>query len=642
MIMISIRDRSEAALSYETHNNLVNIVNDKAALIDAEMQRYRGYSEVFAAFLTTIYREPERFSPWDPWDKIPEGFTGRYPTCIRRSEDIDKNKFAHEIAMADNVALLLDPLMKDESKNISAVYWGNENGILTGFETNAAPDIFYDFFAVPWYEKCKKSGESVYTDIYLDGTGRGLTITSASPYYDKDGNFHGVFGVDVLISSLYEESVKLELGEGAYAFLVDNNGNVVSPDGEAKPLMENESIDEATAERLLKADRDVFLYNDVYYTSAKVESTGWIICLHLPQSLVMKPVYSIDSGIRAAIISFVVVFALILIIVLFIIRRFSDSITEPIIALREDVRNISGGKLDYVARVTTNDEIGDLANSFNDMNSSLKEYIEDVKQMTSEKERIKAELSVAYRIQSDLLPSVFPAFPDRKEFDIYASMTAAKEVGGDFYDFFLTDDDHLGVVIADVSGKGVPAAMFMAISKTMIKNYAMTGIRPSEVLKKTNDFLCENNEQNLFVTAWFGIITLSSGEVVSADAGHETPLLLHNGNFTSLNYEHFPPLATMDDNEYYDYSFRMEKGDSLFIYTDGVLDAKNKDNKRFGIERLSKLITLDTQDSPEKLINTVKESVYSFIGEMDPFDDITMMCVKYNGADGPGADVYTQ
>ena len=635
IIMLSIRGQSERALSKEIKSDLLNIVDNKSRLIESELSRYTEYSEAFADQLTAIYKEPERFIPWDPWKKRPEGFTRRYPVVVRSSEEIDIEAYAEEAALAENVCFLLYPVVDDGSKNISAVYWGNKNGLLTGFEYEKFDEEYdetiYDYFQVPWYKMCQEAGRSIFTDIYLDGFNRGLTITSASPYYDKEGNFYGVFGVDVLITSLYEESIKLDIGEGAYAFLVDRNGNVVSPDGEAKTVSENEGMEEEAVERLLRAESEVFLDHGIYYASSRVESTGWTICLHVPEELAMAPVRSIERGIRDMIIAFLVAFVLILLAVTQFIRSYSRSLTQPIMALREDVKQISGGNLEHKATVATEDEVGDLARSFNDMSASLQLYIEDVKHMTAEKERISAELDLASKIQADLLPTKFPAFPDRKEFDIYAATAPAKEMGGDFFDFFLTDEDHLAIVIADVSGKGMPAAMFMAIARTVIKNFAMTGIRPSEVLAKTNDHLSENNAQNLFVTAWFALLTLSTGEVVCADAGHEFPLIKGEDGYALLKGEHDPPLATLEGNEYQDRTFRLEKGGEILVYTDGVTDAKNAQKERFGLDRFLETVRAAAEESPEDRVHRLKDAVDAFTGTNEPFDDITLLCVRYEG-----------
>ena len=198
------------------------------------------------------------------------------------------------------------------------------------------------------------------------------------------------------------------------------------------------------------------------------------------------------------------------------------------------IDEISGTDLAFEMEDTyrTNDEIEVLAEAFATLSKRTRNYIEQITKITAEKERIGAELELATRIQADMLPNIFSAFPEREEFDIYAAMTPAKEVGGDFYDFFLIDDDHLGMVMADVSGKGVPAALFMMMSKILVSNFAMMGGSPAKVLEQVNTQICKNNEEEMFVTVWFGVLEISTGKVTAANAGHEYPIIKKaNGEF---------------------------------------------------------------------------------------------------------------
>ena len=249
--------------------------------------------------------------------------------------------------------------------------------------------------------------------------------------------------------------------------------------------------------------------------------------------------------------------------------------------------------------------------------------------ITAEKERIGAELNVATQIQADMLPRIFPAFPERPEFDIYASMTPAKEVGGDFYDFFLVDDDHLAMVIADVSGKGVPAALFMVIAKTLLKNAAQTGLPPKAVLEKVNNQLCENNEAEMFVTVWLGIYEISTGKLTAANAGHEYPAIRRSGGrFELVKDRHGFVLAGMEDARYREYELELGMGDTLFLYTDGVAEAIGAANILYGTERM--LATLNTAPGrcPEKLLRDVKQDIDRFVGDAPQFDDITMLAIQ--------------
>ena len=244
----------------------------------------------------------------------------------------------------------------------------------------------------------------------------------------------------------------------------------------------------------------------------------------------------------------------------------------------------------------------------------------------------QTELNMASEIQASMLPSIFPAFPARKEFDLYASMDPAKEVGGDFYDFFMIDDDHLGVVIADVSGKGVPAALFMMISKTIIQNFAMLGISAAEVLSKANDSLCAQNKMEMFVTAWIGILELSTGKMTCASAGHEYPAICRNGAFSLLKDKHGFVLGGMEGEQYRNYEIQLEKGDKVFVYTDGVPEANSAINELFGTDRMIDALNSNAEADPREVLRIVRTSVDEFVGKAEQFDDLTMVCLEYKGA----------
>ncbi len=293
------------------------------------------------------------------------------------------------------------------------------------------------------------------------------------------------------------------------------------------------------------------------------------------------------------------------------------------------VKNNMEGMEDFQIDVHTGDELQGLAESFEYMVAELNEYIHNLSRITAEKERIGTELDVARHIQASMLPCVFPAFPERHEFDIYASMTPAKEVGGDFYDFFLVDDDHLALVMADVSGKGVPAALFMMISKTLIKSAAQSGLSPKAVLEKVNNQLCENNDAEMFVTVWLGVLEMSTGKMKCANAGHEYPAIMRKGEkFELLKDRHGFVLAGMENSRYSEYEIEVQVGDRIFVYTDGVPEATDVHQNLYGTDRMLEVLN-EARDLPcEKLLDVVHESVNKFVGEADQFDDITMLCIE--------------
>ena len=254
------------------------------------------------------------------------------------------------------------------------------------------------------------------------------------------------------------------------------------------------------------------------------------------------------------------------------------------------------------------------------------------RQIQAEQDRIYAELTVAQKIQSDALPSVFPAFPDRRDFDIYAMMAPAKEVGGDFYDFFLVDDTHLAVVIGDVSDKGVPAALFMMTAKTFIKARTLQGGTPAEILRDVNDRLCESNSSGMFVTVYLAVIDLASGRGISANAGHEHPVFRRDGGgFEHICYRHDPMLAAMPGVEYHDRAFVMGPGDILLVYTDGVTESANVQRKFYGMDRITDFLNRQTDLSLEHLLESLRGDVAAFAGGAPQFDDITMLALEFRG-----------
>lgn len=286
----------------------------------------------------------------------------------------------------------------------------------------------------------------------------------------------------------------------------------------------------------------------------------------------------------------------------------------------------------HLDTVSTGDEIQLLSQAVLQMEVGIREYIANLTRVTAEKERIGAELNVAKQIQADMLPSIFPAFPERKEFDVFASMEPAKEVGGDFYDFFLVDEDHLAFLIADVSGKGVPAALFMVIAKTLLKNHAQAGESLSQVFEQVNNQLCENNKEGMFVTAWMGLLEISTGKLSCVNAGHNPPLV--KGSDGVFRYVKCRPgfvLAGMEDMIYQEEEILLEKNCSIYLYTDGVTESINEKEELYGEDRLDIVLNKHKEEEPEKILQAVKESMNEFVGDAEQFDDITMLCLTYRG-----------
>lgn len=355
------------------------------------------------------------------------------------------------------------------------------------------------------------------------------------------------------------------------------------------------------------------------------------------------PMATLQSDTNRFIIQIVAVAALATIVLLVIGSVFMvRTMVEPIKLVAQEAERFvadNNAVSEKLSGIQTHDEIQTLGESLLKLEIDINEYIKNLTRVTAEKERIGAELNVATQIQADMLPSIFPAFPERKEFDIYATMTPAKEVGGDFYDFFLIDDDHLALVMADVSGKGVPAALFMVIAKTLIKNRAQMAAggsySPAEILGYVNEQLCEGNEAELFVTVWLGILQISTGKGTVSNAGHEYPVIRRAGGaYELVKTKHSPAVAAMEGIRFREHTFELYAGDSLYVYTDGVPEATNAGDELFGTDRMLTALNENPDAPVDELLHTVKRHIDEFVGEAPQFDDITMLCLHYLGGSG--------
>ena len=346
----------------------------------------------------------------------------------------------------------------------------------------------------------------------------------------------------------------------------------------------------------------------------------------------------IDTYVAKFLFSIVIMVAIVTIIcTVLLIRYMRSHVVAPLSEVSDKVKRYaasdhSGDTSEHKVYVKTRDEIRELADSFNLMVDDIDSYIKNIANISAEKERIGVELNVATRIQADMLPKIFLEAKADTSYAIHASMDPAKEVGGDFYDFFVVDDDHILIVIADVSGKGVPAALFMVVAKTLIKNYGISGKSPADIFYCANNQLCEGNDEELFVTAWLGIIELSTGRLQYTDAGHENPIVIKkNGSADFLTVpKKKMPLGAWDGMEYDDYETYLEHGDMILLYTDGVPEATNANKELFGIERLIRATKrYGKSKNPKNLLKGIREDVDEFVGNAEQFDDLTMLGFYY-------------
>lgn len=648
----SAAENSAGILKEQIESNLLTITESKAEYASSQFGRLAGYVRQYASYLHYLYLNEEQYNPVEV---LPPDNKNAGKLVLMRdfaNDNIRLLDVKDEIGLLGNVEPMFASAMSVDGDIITTIYLGTESGVMISYDKysdSGESQGNYNFFESSWYTQAKEAETLIFTDTYLDGYGRGETISCAAPFYDAADDFAGVVSMDVLISDINDSVIAMDHVNGAYAFLLDTNGKVIAAPGDFRDTVGNNIVTDdnarlhGIADQILSGKSGIAATDQAYYAYAPIEGIDWILGVYFPTSVITEKTdnitavisentsdtaQSIQNSILLAITIFVAGFIIIVIGVYFISKVFADRVVQPLQILQKDVQMISEGNLEHRAKIIQDDEIGELANAFNNMSASLQEYIKNLSSVMAEKERIGAELNVATQIQADMLPSIFPAFPEREEFDIYATMQPAKEVGGDFYDFFLIDDDHLAVVIADVSGKGVPAALFMVIAKTLLKNRAQMGDSPAKVLEVVNNQLCENNKAEMFVTVWFGVMQISTGKIVAANAGHEKPIIRKaDGEFEIFKDKHGFVMGGMEGMKYKEYELEIEKGGCLFVYTDGVPEATSSDSELFGMERLVQVLN-EEKDAPlPDILKSVKVSIDKFVKDAPQFDDITMLAL---------------
>lgn len=354
---------------------------------------------------------------------------------------------------------------------------------------------------------------------------------------------------------------------------------------------------------------------------------------------IQRPMNELKEGRRPYLVTVAISAAVLSVLVaLFSAVYIRKEFVKPLRRVSEETsrfarENQKGEELGTVSRIN---EISSLGHAIDRMETDMLRYIETLTAATSEKERIGAELSIASTIQENSIPNMFPAFPTRMEFDIFASMTPAKEIGGDFYNFFLVDEDHLAMVIADVSGKGIPAALFMMVTNILISDRTRMGGTPAEILTFVNDNICEHNRAEMFVTVWLGILEISTGKITAANAGHDDPAVYRKGEGFSLSkIKHNIVVGAMPGIPYKDFEIQLYPGDKVFLYTDGVPEATDKENEMFNTGRMLEALNRHSDEPLEMLLSSVRQAVDDFVGEAPQFDDLTMLCLEYIGQDRP-------
>ena len=656
----------------------------KAKLIRLEMETSLEDTRYLAERVTQVLQNPQRFSrrslPDPLRDVIPSGKAYvHFSRELRRQYGADA--YASEIGLVANIADEME-LLQDW---YTAAFVGSAHGYLIAVDVT--PDKSakkfseaflesYDPRKMGWYKLAATSQKPGYTGLYTDSNGQ-RCLTCVAPYYEN-GELAGVVGTDCNPETIFRltaedgDWVKDNHGKKPvhHRFVLDNvTGSVIFSTFEkgalAVPqnpvdLRQSAEVSIARAASAMTSGRkDVMLVTvggeDLYLAFAPIEKPNWSYgVLNHKRDVVYPARYARDNllsqmeGFRDTVRGYfsyvmrwaLLAFILVLVMLFFLSSNVAKRFVQPILRLVDGVKQIAQGNLDERIELQRDDELGYLADNVNDMAVDLKEHMQNLSKVTAEKERIATELSVATDIQEGMLPRNFEEVSRNKGFDLFASMNAAKEVGGDFYDFYMLDDHRLVITIADVSGKGVPAALFMVISKTILKNTALSeGAEAdfTEVIRRANRQMCENNEEMLFVTVFFGVLDIRTGDFTYVNCGHNPPLLRQGADGT---FKYLRPakknlmLGIEEDLSFTQETLRLAPGSVLFCYTDGVTEAMDEAGNVYSEHRLQTVLDgiPAVEDMPvADILSSVREDIKTHAGAAEQSDDITMLAVRYTG-----------
>ena len=661
---------TDEILIAELKQTLGSLAKAKAEYINREMAIARYDAAILAEAMTEIISNPEKHPPKTLPDPRTQSVKNGQ-TYLIFAPDIRDNvtpAFMQEISIAANISGLLEEISKYYSQYNCTAFAGSEKGwyfcsriVLddsgkANFNENIpfSHERIYNFDPRkrPWYIKAAEAKKPVVSDLYMTLTGDGektyQQIGASAPFYDAAGNFAGVAGLDYSNEDIYNWINREHFTQNDMNFVLNEHGEI---------LFSTQNIDERIFDKATKAISEnksgivqiTIDEQDYYLALAPMKDINWTFCMIVSEEEVLKATSRTHDYFVQQIKNlqnrlnqefsyvnriFIIIPALLLVLLFLMSTKLSRRLVKPINELSAGVHEISSGNLDKKISINTDDEIEHLAICFNAMTDELKMYMKNLEKETAEKERIATELDVARDIQNGMLPKDFPT---RADFELFATMTPAKEVGGDFYDFYFLDEKHLAVTVADVSGKGISAALFMVISKTILNNFAETfykknGLAP--VVTAANDKLCAYNDAMMFVTVFIGVLDLETGEFTYVNAGHNPPVIYHaaENHCDFLDVKKNFVMGPMDGVPFAEQKISLAKGDLIFIYTDGVTEALNEADEEYLPDRLIDFMNKTDCRAPlQTLLKNIRGDVAAHVGKAAQSDDITMFALRFNG-----------
>jgi sigma-B regulation protein RsbU (phosphoserine phosphatase) len=650
---------SEAAMRDQVQQQLMELAQSRAAMTDEKLRVIQNQTQSLSSAASRIYTYKSRYQPvilpylWREELQPEEPFFLTVP-------GISLESVRDEAGLLGNTRDIMRQITFSGEEFTS--YIGGESGYFIVVDSGASASLFagFDHRLRPWYTGAKEKNGLFWTPSFPDIGDRGATIACAMPVYDFSGTqpvLKGVAATGALLSKNVDQIIaSVRVGETGYAFILDGDGQMIrrgnypGEDGAGSGsgvfiedyLHGKDSVLRELAARMFSEESGLTQLEiegrEMYVAWYSLKLINWSLGVIAPVdeviaparhiessilSLVQDETFRMDRNIRVMFFTTVLVILFATLAAVFFSIRLSNSLAAPIVALSDGAQIISAGDLNHRLAVKGTGEIVLLAETINQM-------VANIQYVSGEKERIDTELNIAAQIQTSILPGVFPPFPYRTEFDIYAEMHPAKEVGGDFYDFFLIDPNRVMTLIADVSGKGVPAALFMVIAKTLLKNHGQMDKPLDEIFSAVNNQLCENNDANMFVTVFACVLDLRTGLLCYANAGHNRPLLSRSGgDYEFLELKRGLPMGVQEDFPYSSSEITLSEGDRLYLYTDGVNEAENPQGEQFGNQRL-----LDAanrcRDLPIREFDLAfRAGLSEFVNGAEQSDDITTLVLAY-------------
>lgn len=609
--------QSRIILERELENNARNLALSLVYRVESEIAAVTGVTESMARSL-----ENGRFSERELLSLL--------RTTVEKNPEIYGSGVAFE------------PYAFSRASRLYAPYYFRQKGkiVFNRLETSYqyVPYLYWD-----WYQIPQELGKLEWSEPYFDeGAGNVLMSTCSMPIYEETGGrkkFKGVVAADMSLDSLMKLVSSVKVLDTGYAALLSRNGMIL-----AHPLKDavmnetffsmaearNDPAMRKLGQKMIRGESGFIFYKSLmgvrsWMFYAPIRQTGWTLAVVFPEKELLANVRRLS--ITMAMMGFAGILLLIAAVV-----YIASTITKPLRVLAAATDEIAAGNFDVeLPVVRSKDEVGILAHDFQVMRTSLKEYIKNLTETTAAKERIQSELKMATDIQASLLPRLFPAFPDRPEFDIFASMDPAKEVGGDFYDFFFIDDTNLCFLIADVSDKGVPAALYMMVAKTLLKSEGQRLGEPDQILSCVNNILASDNDNNMFATVFCAILNTRTGDVRFANAGHNPPLVIDAQGIRYLKLKPGFVLGPLPDLIYETERLSLQPGDTLFLYTDGVTEAQNREQQLYGETALLAALQAAPEKDPAGMIHHIRAEVTRHADGAPQSDDVTMVALTYRG-----------